>query len=196
MTWYADHGWDLSPGYEVNNSHFNRPVVSECLFCHANRELHVEGTANQYQPPIFAGHAIGCQRVHGPGELHVASRENGGGDEAVAAGPDFTIVNPAHRGYRRCTSPSVSSATSAAWCASKRAAARARIFGRGCPGRPSKLFSSGGIDRLDAAGQQRARQRASRSLRRPCRANTPERLLHGKHGKAWLHFVPRPASIA
>ena len=96
MTWYADHGWDLSPGYEKNNSHFNRPVVAECLFCHANRALHVEGTTNQYQSPIFAGHAIGCQRCHGPGELHVAARENGGADEAVAAGPDFTIVNPAH----------------------------------------------------------------------------------------------------
>jgi hypothetical protein len=90
MTWYADHGWDLSPGYELNNSHFNRPVVSECLFCHANRALHVEGTLNEYESPIFAGHAIGCQRCHGPGELHVAARESG-----AAAEPDFTIVNPA-----------------------------------------------------------------------------------------------------
>ena len=74
VTWYADHGWDLSPGYEVNNSHFNRPVVAECLFCHANRAHHVEGTLNEYQSPIFAGHAIGCRRCHGPGELHVGAQ--------------------------------------------------------------------------------------------------------------------------
>lgn len=90
MTWYADHGWDLSPGYEVNNSHFNRPVVSECLFCHANRALHIEGTTNEYKSPIFDGHGIGCQRCHGPGELHVAARKTG-----AAAEPDVTIVNPA-----------------------------------------------------------------------------------------------------
>jgi tetratricopeptide (TPR) repeat protein len=92
LTWYADHGWDLSPGYEVNNSHFNRPVVAECLFCHANQAAHVAGTLNEYKPPIFSGHAIGCQRCHGPGELHVAAHERG---DAVEM-PDLTIVNPAH----------------------------------------------------------------------------------------------------
>ena len=45
------------------------------------------GTLNRYEPPIFQGHAIGCERCHGPGELHV---ERGG----VSAGPDLTIVNP------------------------------------------------------------------------------------------------------
>jgi predicted CXXCH cytochrome family protein len=91
MTWYADHGWDLSPGYEVNNSHFNRPVVAECLFCHANRAAHVAGTLNEYKPPIFSGYSIGCQRCHGPGELHVAAQERG---EPVGK-LDTTIVNPA-----------------------------------------------------------------------------------------------------
>ncbi len=90
LTWYAEHGWDLSPGYEVNNSHFNRPVVAECFFCHANRTHHVRGTLNEYEPPIFAGHAIGCQRCHGPGELHVVAQLAGtAGDER-----DLTIVNP------------------------------------------------------------------------------------------------------
>src|SRR5207302_405536 len=36
--------------------------------------------------PVFDGFAIGCQRCHGPGELHVASR----GTEKD------TIVNPRH----------------------------------------------------------------------------------------------------
>jgi tetratricopeptide (TPR) repeat protein len=91
LTWYAEHGWDLSPGYEVNNSHFNRPVVSECLFCHANQAHHVPGTLNEYASPVFSGHAIGCQRCHGPGELHVVEQLDGTAD----AERDLTIVNPA-----------------------------------------------------------------------------------------------------
>jgi tetratricopeptide (TPR) repeat protein len=91
LTWYADHGWDLSPGYEVNNSNFNRPVVAECLFCHANQADHIAGTLNEYKSPIFAGHAIGCQRCHGPGELHVAAQLAGTADVER----DLTIVNPA-----------------------------------------------------------------------------------------------------
>jgi Flp pilus assembly protein TadD len=91
LTWYAEHGWDLSPGYEVNNSHFNRPVVAECLFCHANQAHHVTGTLNRYQAPVFSGHAIGCQRCHGPGELHVEAQLAGMADDDR----DLTIVNPA-----------------------------------------------------------------------------------------------------
>jgi tetratricopeptide (TPR) repeat protein len=92
LTWYAEHGWDLSPGYEVNNSHFNRPVVAECLFCHANQAHHVAGTLNEYKSPVFSGHAIGCQRCHGPGEMHVAAQLAGTADDER----DLTIVNPAN----------------------------------------------------------------------------------------------------
>lgn len=115
LTWYAEGGWDLSPGYEKNNSHFNRPAAPECLFCHANRTHHVEGTLNEYESPIFAGHAIGCQRCHGPGEVHVAAQQgaepqqgeklqqtastslvsSAPADLAAAADHDTTIVNPA-----------------------------------------------------------------------------------------------------
>jgi Tfp pilus assembly protein PilF len=89
IAWYArEHRWDLPPGYQKKNAHFDRPIMSTCLFCHANRTLPVEGTANRYQPPIFQGHAIGCERCHGPGELHVRNPE-------TVDGRDLTIVNPA-----------------------------------------------------------------------------------------------------
>jgi tetratricopeptide (TPR) repeat protein len=92
ITWYSAKGiWDLSPGYEKVNPHFDRPVTPDCLFCHANYAEHVPNSVNRYRPPIFRGHAIGCERCHGPGELHVAYREQGG----AAAGFDATIVNPA-----------------------------------------------------------------------------------------------------
>ncbi len=89
ITWYArDRRWDLPPGYEKSNRHFDLPIQSVCLYCHANRSEPVEGTVNRYRPPFFAGHAIGCERCHGPGELHVAHPE-------VVDGRDLTIVNPA-----------------------------------------------------------------------------------------------------
>ena len=54
IAWYARaRRWDLPPGYEKTNSHFERPITSACLFCHANRAEPVEGTVNRYRPPIF-----------------------------------------------------------------------------------------------------------------------------------------------
>jgi hypothetical protein len=89
ITWYSRAGrWDLSPGYEELNYHFDRSVQPGCLFCHANRVEPVAGTLNRYEPPFFRGHAIGCERCHGPGELHVNQPE-------LAGGKDLTIVNPA-----------------------------------------------------------------------------------------------------
>jgi len=89
INWYAqEHRWDLAPGYEVQNYHFDRAIRPGCLFCHANRVEPVEGPLNAYRPPTFHGHAIGCERCHGPGALHVQRPE-------VADGRDLTIVNPA-----------------------------------------------------------------------------------------------------
>src|SRR5262249_32220694 len=91
LTWYPQGGrWDLSPSYEVRNQHFSRPITPGCLFCHCNYADHVPNTLNRYRQPIFHGYAIGCERCHGPGELHVRRREAG---EKVA-GRDDTIVNP------------------------------------------------------------------------------------------------------
>jgi Flp pilus assembly protein TadD len=91
LTWYPAKGiWDLSPGYDKQNPHFDRPVTPDCLFCHANHVDHVADTVNHYRKPIFQGHGIGCERCHGPGELHVA-RHN---QTDVPAGQDDTIVNP------------------------------------------------------------------------------------------------------
>ena len=92
ITWFAQKGrWDISPGYgEVNpRPNFERPIEPECLFCHTNQLRPVAGTLNRYEPPIFEGHAIGCERCHGPGALHV---KRGG----LSTEPDLTIVNPAN----------------------------------------------------------------------------------------------------
>ncbi len=76
ITWYSKkQKWDLSPGYEQENLHFERFVKPACLFCHSNSFHHVQGTENHYKEPIFDGLSIGCERCHGPGELHVKKPE-------------------------------------------------------------------------------------------------------------------------
>jgi hypothetical protein len=90
ISWYGQKKkWDVSPGYDVNNLHFDRPIEASCLFCHANRVEPIEHSVNRYEPPIFRGHAIGCERCHGPGELHARRQE-------LVDGQDLTIVNPRH----------------------------------------------------------------------------------------------------
>lgn len=92
MTYYAARRvWDLSPGYRRHHHHFSRPIKPECLFCHAQAVKHVPDTLNRYEAPVFSGMTIGCERCHGPGELHVQARLQ----QNDVADPDPTIVNPA-----------------------------------------------------------------------------------------------------
>ncbi len=93
ISWYVhDKAWNLSPGFEKHNQHFGRVIAQECLFCHCN-EAHVEAdTINHFEPKSAHLEPIGCERCHGPGELHIAAHENG----SVGDGVDRTIVNPRH----------------------------------------------------------------------------------------------------
>jgi tetratricopeptide (TPR) repeat protein len=91
ITYYTQSGkWDLAPGFEVSNSHFNRPIEAECITCHNGYPEQVKGSLNKY---TTVKRGIDCERCHGPGSLHL---------EAVLAGkihdtsksPDYNIVNP------------------------------------------------------------------------------------------------------
>jgi hypothetical protein len=93
LSWYSEPGiWDLTPGVQVREQ-FERPAQPSCLFCHCNQVEPVADTVNRYRSPIFRGHAIGCERCHGPGELHVQppSPERGKDSRMNEKG---TIVNP------------------------------------------------------------------------------------------------------
>jgi hypothetical protein len=93
ISWYSrDGAWRLSPGYVKNNQHFTRPIIESCLFCHVNEARIEPDTINHYRPRPLRLEPIGCERCHGPGELHVAAREM----DDVPAGKDHTIVNPRH----------------------------------------------------------------------------------------------------
>ncbi len=93
--------WELSPGYEVHDQGFSRPVVMQCLVCHSGRPAPAVGAEQPSSPfysdpfmgahPPFAELAIGCENCHGPGELHVRERLAG----VSVSGADTAIVNPA-----------------------------------------------------------------------------------------------------
>jgi Tfp pilus assembly protein PilF len=92
VSWYSEKQvWDKSPGFSVEGRS-GRPVNGMCLFCHANRVRPREGYVNRYEEPLFDGHAIGCERCHGPGGRH--AKDPGGRDHVTGA--DYTIVNPRH----------------------------------------------------------------------------------------------------
>ncbi|MEM7204317.1 MAG: tetratricopeptide repeat protein [Planctomycetota bacterium] len=97
LSWYAQDGWAMSPGYEYpDHERFERQVVRECMFCHnAYPEVPV-GSDLPGQPSTFPTtlpHGIGCQRCHGPGARHVESAIDPDADEGQVTG---RIVNPAH----------------------------------------------------------------------------------------------------
>jgi hypothetical protein len=84
--------WDLSPGYELDDYGFNRPILAACIACHSGRPQAVAGREGLYKDPPFQEAAIGCENCHGPGAQHVSARSKG---VTVARGKDKTIVNPA-----------------------------------------------------------------------------------------------------
>jgi tetratricopeptide (TPR) repeat protein len=76
--------WAPSPGYEGERElDFERPIIPECLFCHAGRARPIRSTLNRYESPPFEAEAITCERCHGPPGRHL---ENPSAD---------TIINPA-----------------------------------------------------------------------------------------------------
>jgi hypothetical protein len=90
VSWYASKQvWDLSPGFGTEVL-AGRPIGGTCLFCHSNRARHDEETLNRFEdPPFVHGHAIGCERCHGPGGKHVETSDS------------FDIVNPRHLDWQR-----------------------------------------------------------------------------------------------
>jgi hypothetical protein len=91
VSWFSDAGrWDLAPTHEMDQGG-RRPIIPACLFCHTDRVEALPGADNRYRERLFPGQVgIGCERCHGPGELHAAERRAG----RAPAGADDAIVNP------------------------------------------------------------------------------------------------------
>jgi len=92
ISWFTSKNqWDVSPGFNLDDGG-RRAIVQECLFCHVDRVEHVPGSVNRYREPLLPVQAaIGCERCHGPGELHVAERTLVRLPKGEA---DTSIVNP------------------------------------------------------------------------------------------------------
>jgi hypothetical protein len=95
ITWFSQkQRWDLSPGYERLEDVFSRPARGECLFCHTHQASEIPGSMGKYSQPVFPqGTAIGCERCHGPGEIHARERQQ---NLPVEGEIDYTIVNSRH----------------------------------------------------------------------------------------------------
>jgi cytochrome c-type biogenesis protein CcmH/NrfG len=93
ISWFSqEQRWDISPGFDLGQGG-RRPVHAECLFCHVHQVDPIPGAINRYREPLFPLQAaIGCERCHGPGQLHVQERSSG----LPLEGIDTSIVNPRH----------------------------------------------------------------------------------------------------
>jgi tetratricopeptide (TPR) repeat protein len=90
VAWYAQQRrYDVAPGYDDRNFHFERVILPECLSCHVDGATPAGGAFNRYATPLDL-RPIGCERCHGPGALHVR------GPGQLRGGLDPTIVNPRH----------------------------------------------------------------------------------------------------
>lgn len=89
VTWYQDTDkWRMSPGFDRPfHSSFRRKIESGCVFCHVGSIDAQEGNPYRFE---IAETTIGCERCHGPGELH-AKRYH---EDPTFTGVDRTIVNP------------------------------------------------------------------------------------------------------
>ncbi len=94
LTWYASRqAWGMSPGYDrANHRGFERPAESTCLVCHVGRLAEPD---KAYQRLTITEQAIGCERCHGPGSLHVAERRGAAESPTPSSSQRALIVNPA-----------------------------------------------------------------------------------------------------
>ena len=91
LTFYTQKGiWDLPPGYEDFNTHFNRKIDVECMSCHTGMPQTKDGSDN-----IFTKLPLGidCERCHGPGSLHIKEKTSGIIYNTKKQA-DYSIVNP------------------------------------------------------------------------------------------------------
>lgn len=93
MTFYTQKGeWDLPPGFENGfNSRFSRKIGLECMSCHNSLPDFVAGSENKFNS---VPNGIGCERCHGPGEIHVNEKSMGIIVDTSKT-IDYSIVNPA-----------------------------------------------------------------------------------------------------
>ncbi len=87
--------WAPSPGYEITDLGFNRPITPGCIFCHSGRPNPVAGTNGRFDSAPFFELAIGCENCHGPGAGHLRAMSGVNSPSRKNAHFESGIVNPA-----------------------------------------------------------------------------------------------------
>lgn len=90
LTFYTQKKkWAMSPGYDASNARFDREIPDRCMACHNSYPEAVPKLPGAYKS---MPEGIGCERCHGPGDLHVKERT----ETEEVEGIDYTIVNSKH----------------------------------------------------------------------------------------------------
>ena len=98
VQWYPRlKSWGMSPGYEKDpfQQGFSREVGTGCVSCHAGRVETIDGADLRLN---ITEMAIGCERCHGPGALHVKERK---AELPIQGAIDDSIVNLRHLSRER-----------------------------------------------------------------------------------------------
>ena len=210
VSWFSTNGrWDVSPGFDLGGA-TQRPTVSNCLFCHVQEHKAIKNAINRYELPLSPTQlSIGCERCHGPGELHVRERTEGLAKtvantlaetqpKEVTQSPeetqsqetiDTSIVNPKH----------LSTDLQLSICAQCHLAGKARVVRQNReesefrPGMPLELFLNAYVAHPDAKFKNKAVGHFDQMLQAKCRLPDGKKLLcttcHDPHEK----FAPEEA---
>lgn len=147
ISWFTDDArWNVSPGFDLGKGGL-RSITAECLFCHINSTDPVAGSNNLYKQAVVGQPHIGCERCHGPGELHVRHQAN-----TPPAGPDHTIVNP----KRLSGNLQLDICRQCHLLGEQRVVRRGRDLFEYRPGLPLDLFQTVFVRRPDLADSQRS----------------------------------------
>ena len=93
LEWYRkSNSWNFAPAFEIENRRFSRTITPRCIGCHSDYPQPISLFGGRFQLPLPEG--ISCERCHGPGELHIQTRQ--ASQEPKDTLIDPTIVNPIH----------------------------------------------------------------------------------------------------
>jgi Flp pilus assembly protein TadD len=172
--WYStNQRWDVSPGFDLGYA-TQRPIVSECLYCHVQHYDSVSNSVNRFRDPIHKTQlAIGCERCHGPGQLHADERSADTWKDHAIKDIDTSIVNPAH----------LSESLQMSICAQCHLSGKERVIRRGRqesefrPGLPFEQFATAFLAHPDAPFRNKAVSHFDQSSLAKCRTSAGTKLL-------------------
>jgi len=174
VSWFTTKSrWDVSPGFDLGTA-TQRPTVTECLYCHINEHETITDTVNRYKLPLSKLQlSIGCERCHGPGQLHSQERTEEKPLDPSHPGIDTSIVNPKH----------LSDDLQLSICGQCHLSGKARVTRKDRlehdfrPGLPLELFINAFLTHPEAKFKNKAVGHFDQMLQAKCKTATGGKLL-------------------